>query len=73
MCTKNITMNSTFCLNPCSGLIVTSFFKPTPRDKKLLERQISEESNVYGMHTKWLKYPDGKPGRYNIDTAQHIT
>ena len=72
-CAKNVQVHSNLCLKPCSGQIVTSFSKLNPRDKSDIERQVSEEMNVYGEHTKWVKYPKGSPGQDRLQAKDQLS
>ena len=47
--------SSSDCFSPCSGLILTSFFKSTPKEN--LENILSDEVAAYDKYMKWFKYP----------------
>ena len=53
-CVKNIKVDTTSCLKPCSGLIVTSFYKSRPENN--LETLI-EIFGEYNLYKKVTTYP----------------
>ena len=59
-CVKKVQNDSYNCLEPCSGLILTSFIKTDPKEN--LESLFSNEIAAYNDYSKWLQFPSGIKG-----------
>jgi len=57
---KSIKIDSSDCLPPCSGLIISSFTKTD--GTKNLESLIDDKFAAYRKFTKWFKFPSGIKG-----------
>ena len=60
-CVNNISIDTSTCLKPCSGLIVTSFSKMKENEKLDKMLNVLENYHSYKMITM---FPDGKTGEY---------
>ena len=61
-------MECSHCKAPCSGTILTSFFKSVPNHE--LENLIPEEVKAYNQYMKWFEFPTGLKGFF---AKQHKT
>ena len=59
-CVKKVQNYSYNCLEPCSGLILTSFIKTDPKEN--LDSLFSNEIAAYNDYSKWLQFPSGIKG-----------
>ena len=69
-CIKNVEVDTSKCLPPCSGIILTSFFKSKQTDN--LESKISETLSAYGKYTKWSTFPSELKGKAKIHCINSI-
>ena len=59
-CVNKMKVDTSACLKPCRGLIVTSFSKTE-------EKKIFEDLSIFGAYKRYKKitpYPSGYPGKY---------
>ena len=70
-CVQKMTPRKSDCLPPCSGLILTSFFKA--KWDKVVDEIIPEDVEAYRKFTNWYPFPTALKGtllddrnKYNI-------
>ena len=63
-CVNEVTIDTSNCVSPCTGLIVTSYYSSDLDED--LESLIPEEIVAYRNYTKWTKMPAGLEGFYTI-------
>ena len=62
-CVNNIIVDTSECLKPCSGLIVSSFSKHIPHQDNEIIENLHLIMRDYNRYKKITRYPAGFDGR----------
>ena len=69
-CVQKVTTRKSDCLPPCSGLILTSFFKA--KWDKVVDEIIPEDLEAYRKFTNWYPFPTALRGTLLCGTLSII-